>query len=253
MSVWAQLHDELEAWDAAGQSACFWWRDDDAVEPTPALERLLALAAERGTPLCLAVVPTAARPELAAALRQSPETAVAVHGYAHVNHAAACERKAEFGPQRPLEPMLAELAEGRARLEALFGNTLRPILVPPWNRIAPPLVPRLPELGFAGLSTYRARAAESPAPGLVQVNTHVDIVAWREGRRFLGAEAALSLAVEHLAAKRGGGADAAEPTGLLTHHLVHDEHAWDFVAAFVEATQQHAATRWLSAAAAFSL
>ena len=35
---WAVLGDELARWREAGRSATFWWRDDDAVQRTPALE-----------------------------------------------------------------------------------------------------------------------------------------------------------------------------------------------------------------------
>ena len=44
MGEWSDLEAELEAWRCRGRRATFWWRDDDAVEATPALERLLGLA-----------------------------------------------------------------------------------------------------------------------------------------------------------------------------------------------------------------
>ena len=49
-SGWAVLEAELDLWQAAGRTASFWWRDDDAVAATPALSRLLALpeSARRG-------------------------------------------------------------------------------------------------------------------------------------------------------------------------------------------------------------
>ena len=253
MNGWDALGAELDAWAAAGREATFWWRDDDAKRPEPALIRLLDLARDKGAPLCLAAVPMEAAPELAALVAQRSEVTVAAHGYAHVNHAGAGAAKAEFGSGRPLEVMLEELEAGRTRLEALFGARLEPILAPPWNRIAPELIPRLGQIGFRGLSTYRPRPRAQPAPGLVLVNTHVDIIDWRGGRGFLGTEAALGLAVRHLAQRRSGEADGEEPTGLLTHHLDHDAGAWDFVAKFVDATVRHPAARWLSAAAAFRL
>ncbi len=252
MSGWEALAAELDAWAAASRTATLWWRDDDAARPEPALDRLLELAARCRVPLCLAVVPAAAGEALAAATARAADMVVAVHGYAHRNHAVAGARKAELGPERPLDIMLDELVRGRERLEALYGEDVEPILVPPWNRISPPLVPRLPAAGFKGLSTYGARRERAPTPGLVQVNTHLDIMARRNGRGFIGSGPALSLAVAHLAARRLGRVDADEATGLLTHHLVHDAGAWDFVARFLDATRRHAAARWLSAAAAFS-
>ena len=42
-AAWAQLEQALSRWTQAGRVADFWLRDDDAVEPSPALERLLEL------------------------------------------------------------------------------------------------------------------------------------------------------------------------------------------------------------------
>ena len=88
----------------------------------------------------------------------------------------------------------------------------------------------------------------------------LDWLDWRGGRGFVGETAALGLAVGHLAARRAaagngvgdeaGGGD--EPTGLLSHHLVHDAAAWDFIEAFIAATAAHPAARWLDAAEAFA-
>ena len=71
-----------------------------------------------------------------------------------------------------------------------------PALVPPWNRIAADLVPSLPGAGFTGLSTFGPRRAAEAAPGLRRVNTHLDLVVWRDGGRPLD----LAAAVERLAA-----------------------------------------------------
>src|SRR5690606_1466551 len=101
------------------------------------------------------------------------------------------------------------------------------------NRIDEGLLHRLPGLGFTALSTYKARACATPAPGLLQVNCHLDILQWRPQRCFLGTEAALALLTAHLAAKRSREADAGEPTGILTHHQVHDDGAWDFLDALL--------------------
>jgi hypothetical protein len=64
---WCDLVDELDRWEEAGRVAQLWWRDDDAVAPTPALDRLLDVAA--GIPLSLAVIPAEMVRELATALR----------------------------------------------------------------------------------------------------------------------------------------------------------------------------------------
>lgn len=137
--------------------------------------------------------------------------------------------------------MLAELAIGRARLLALFGDRFRPVLVPPWNRIADGLVWRLGESGLAGLSRFGPRR---DGEGDAVVNTHIDILDWHGSRGFVGDRAALGAAVAHLAAKREGRADAGEPTGLLSHHRDHDEACWTFLSAFRDAVDRHPAAQW---------
>lgn len=240
---WAALTAELDRWRAAGRVATFWWRDDDARSTGPALDRLLALRHTAGVPLALAVVPWGADRALAESLAGEADIAVLQHGWAHTNIAHPGDRKIELGTTRPAAHIAAELAMG---LDALAGwPGFAPVLVPPWNRIAPVLVPLLPELHFTGLSTAKPRARLHPVRGLVQSNIHVDPIDWST-RAFAGEARALAAATAHLAARRLGTVDADEPTGLLTHHLVQDEASWSFVARFLAATAAQGA-RWLSA------
>jgi hypothetical protein len=126
-----------------------------------------------------------------------------------------------------------------------------PVLVPPWNRIAPDLIGRLPALGYRGLSTFTARARPCPAPGLLQVNTHIDIIDWHGGARFAETPAVIAATVRHLSTRRSGAADPEEPTGMLTHHLVHDAGCERFLERFMAVTSGHPAVRWLDAATIF--
>jgi hypothetical protein len=253
VSGWADLIGELDAWGAAGRAATFWWRDDDAIAPTSALDRLLEIAAAAGAAPALAVIPAgtsqALADRLAGAAGQGAALAVLQHGYAHIDHGTA--KKSELGPERALALRLDELQRGAARMAALFGPLVLPVLAPPWNRIGADLAAALPGIGIAGLSCYNARPARLAAPGLVQANTHVDIVDWHANKRFLGAAGALALATGHLAARRLGRADRDEPTGLLTHHLVHGAAAWRFVGDFIVRTRAHPAARWLAPAQVF--
>jgi hypothetical protein len=242
MSGWADLDAELARWRAAGRVATFWWRDDDAVTETPALRRLLALRAALEVPLALAVIPARADAALAACVPEG--VAVLQHGFAHRNHAPPPRAKAELGADRPTADVAAELADGWARLGALFGSRPLRVMVPPWNRIAPEIKAELPGLGYQGLSTFKPRGAKG---ALVEANTHVDIVDWGGARDFVGEGRAIGDAVAHLMLRRGGGCDGDEPTGLLTHHLAHDEGCWNFVRAFVAHTQASGAARWCGA------
>jgi hypothetical protein len=227
---WQTLEDEIARWRDAGRSAEIWWRDDDAADAGPALDRLLTVQHETRAPLALAVVPATATPELAARLADEVHVDVLQHGYAHTNHAPADEKKMELGLHRPAMLVLGDLGTGWMALERLFGARALPVLVPPWNRIAPLLVPTLPEIGFRGLSTFGARPRIEPVKGLLQVNTHLDLMDWRGNRSFVGKEAALATLVRALGAARVTGEPAAaEPVGVLSHHLAMDGGAWDFL------------------------
>src|SRR5215470_16019652 len=251
MTGWDALAHELDAWGEAGEVATLWWRDDDAVADTPALRRLLAAVAASQThavpaPLNLAVIPLAAEASLSRLLPEAANVTVLQHGYAHANHAPAGAKKAEFPRGRPVLDMLAELRSGRARLRDLFGAKALPVFVPPWNRIDPALVERLPDVDITGLSIYGTRAMAPTRPPIVHVNAHIDLVDWHGGRGFVGTEPALKLAVDHLTARRQNRADRGEATGLLTHHLVHDDATWDFIGSFVRFIDARGAARWLS-------
>ena len=250
MTSWQALEQELAFWHAAGRCADLWWRDDDAADAGPALDRLLEIHRETATPLALAVVP--ARATAALADRLAMETAVDLlqHGYAHVNHAPASEKKIELGPHRPAMFVLGELGTGRMALERLFGNRPLNVVVPPWNRIAPGLVPTLPEIGFTGLSTFGAVRRPHPVRGLRQINAHADLIDWKGGRGFIGEAASLAAVVEALARARAG---TGEPVGILSHHLVMDGGAWEFLELFWKRTRAMSGMRARSAHELFAL
>jgi hypothetical protein len=201
--------------DALPAPVTLWWRDDDAGRDHPRLATLLALAEARGLPLALAVVPDWLEPVCAARILASPRATVLQHGIAHRDHAVAPARKIELGGA-DRDRLREGLAHGRDRLAATFGDRFRPVLVPPWNRIAPELVPDLPPLGFTGLSTWGPRPSAQPVPALRQVNTHLDLVAWREGGRALDLDELAQALAGLVGTQRG------EPIGVLSHHLVMD-------------------------------
>lgn len=249
MVDWPDLTRELDAWAEDGRTATFWWRDDDAVEVTPALKILLQTADDAETPLSLAVIPGAMRPNLVSYVNGRTGIHVLQHGYKHVNHAPPGCKASEFGPERSCEGRLEELARGLGLLRN-YDNFL-PVFVPPWNRIDADLVENLPGIGFLGLSTFTPRKPERDHSGLISVNTHVDIVDWRKQRRFRGKSGVLGQVLDHLGARRNHSADPGEPTGLLTHHLVHEESSWSFIRKFLSVTRRHPAVRWLGTVEAF--
>jgi hypothetical protein len=248
---WRALRDELDAWGEAGRTATFWWRDDDAVAPSAALDRLCRLSTEHRVPLGLAVIPQPMTEILPEAVLSHPHVSVLQHGFAHVNHAKGLGRGAwELGVERPEEIVLDELDRGRARLEGAFGVRFVPVVAPPWNKIADALFPGLRRLGFAGVTTWGLRATPEPLPGFRQANIHWDLIDWKAGGCFRGYESAARL-VRLLGRRRRGEVDPDEPTGLLSHHLDMDEAAWDFLARFLDLTKVHSAACWRTPADLF--
>lgn len=219
MSPERELRAALEA---APKPVRLWWRDDDAGRDHPRLAQLLALAEKHAAPVGLAVVPAWLEPACAARLHACPLATVLQHGIAHENHASwwRKSKNVELGGRATAAALTAGLRQGFERLREAFAASFLPVLVPPWNRITPRLVPDLPRVGFEALSTYGPRRSAEPVPGLRQVNTHLDLVAWREGARPLSFDETATA----LAALVRAGHD--EPIGLLSHHLVMDEAAF---------------------------
>lgn len=257
MSDWQALEAELDLWRREGRAPDFWWRDDDAEDDSASLGQLLGVATKHDIPLALAVVPAGATEALAQTVAGAHgRVTVLQHGYAHRNHAGAGEKKIELGAQQPAQIVIGELATGLDRLGRQFGGSLLPVLVPPWNRIAPHLLPLLPELGYRGLSQFGVRKKEIAVRGVRQINCHIDLIDWRGQRGFVGEAAALGQVIGHLRLRRGAWsvqpAVAGEPTGLMTHHRAHDAASWQFLDRLLGALAPAYGARWFTARQAFA-
>jgi hypothetical protein len=252
-AVWDRLTARLDRAADDGRRIAFWWRDDDAVRPTPALDRLLSLAARADVPLGLAVIPASAEPALVRRLAVVPRVTVLVHGWQHANHAAGDARQAELGDDRPAAVIAAELAGARRRLATLFGAQALPVLVPPWNRMGAGALAGLAEAGFSGISRLGPEGLDDPAgggrvpPGLAEANVHVDPVAWRDGHRFVGVDALADQLLKAIDAPGRG----ARPVGLMTHHWAHDEATWAALETLAGLLAGHPGAVWADPRALF--
>lgn len=223
---WSPVENELRQWRRAGRSPAIWWRDDDTIAPTAALDRLRALAARMGVPAHIAVIPDLVDDSLTEYVRAESSLIPLVHGWRHENNAPQGAKKSEFGHPRPRAK--AQITDGLSRLKALFGTDLLPVFVPPWNRIAPEFTPVLAAAGYRGLSTFGERQSALAAEGVYQINTHIDPIFWRGDRGLVDPSTLVDGIVRTLARQRNRG--TAEPVGLLTHHLVHTKEVWQFSA-----------------------
>lgn len=238
----------LDAAATQGRRVAFWWRDDDAVVPTPALDRLIGLAEACSLPLVLASIPAEATEALARRLERAPANIrVAQHGFSHINHARPPGKKAELGTDRPAEVVLAELAAGRARLEGLFGPRFLPVLVPPWNRIAPAVAAGRAGIGLPGLSVHASLDRTGH-----RLDTHIDPVDWHGSRALAGADF-LTDKITAAFTARAEPATGDVPIGLLTHHLIHEDSLWTALERAIGRIAVHPAALWPEADALFGL
>lgn len=189
-----------------------WWRDDDAGCDVTALEPLLEVAEHHRLPLALAVIPAILREPVTAAIAWT-DVSVLQHGWNHTDHARPGEKKIELGGTIDRAVLDEQLKRGREILCAALPQRFLPVMVPPWNRIEQDVASRLSSLGYRGLSTA-ARQKPHVALELRQHDCHIDVIAWRKGRSFIGREAVLEKIAALLETSQS------EAIGVLTHHAV---------------------------------
>lgn len=237
-----RIGQRLDAVAADDRTVAFWWRDDDAVAPSAQLDRLLALADVHSVPLALAVIPAEAERALGDRLEPTGDVVVLQHGWAHTNHAENGQKPSELGNDRPMGTVLDGLSRGHQRLSRMFGSRFVPVLVPPWNRIADEVAARRIETGLPGLSCFMSLDTADH-----RLDTHVDPIAWRGDRGFIGWQAA----ADAIATECDRRAASPTPIGILTHHLMQDEATWSFLDTFLGVAASHPAARWPHPADAF--
>jgi hypothetical protein len=237
LRIWKPVIDAFAQWAKVGLKPPLWLRDDDAIEPSPALDRLMALAAQHEVPIALAIVPATTGATLVERLRREPHVTPIVHGWAHVNHAPENEKRQEFGLHRPLADIQADLVRALSKMKSLYGPRLVPMFVPPWNRITTSVAESLVESGYEACSTFGHAPLNS---SICEINTHVDIVDFRGGRRCRDHGLLAGSLASTLSHSLEGGR---YPVGILSHHLVHDDAAFEFLKALFSISRT---CRWLS-------
>lgn len=242
MRAWhVVFQHELMAWAEHRHTLSLWWRDDDARQPTPQLDRLLALAERNDIPLTLAVIPSAGAGALGSRIRDVRGISAVQHGIDHVNRAnangrGACEMAAEWDAQE----IAARLATARRHVLSIPNSY--PVFIPPWHAHHPCLEVALRASGFKGWAPGRD-VRESH--GLVRIDTHVEVLRWKGGARFRG-EGRFMRRLIRLARERRRARRWTEPVGILTHHLQQDEASWEFLEQFLPWTKGNPAIEWQS-------
>jgi hypothetical protein len=241
MTDWRPLERELGLWQENGRVAALWLRDDDAEVPSPALDSLLEITAAHGVQLLLAIIPVRMVEALAERLHGLRHVEPAVHGVSHHNHAGQGEKKSELGEARSPDVVLAELGAARERMAGVFPS-LSGILVPPWNRIARGVAERIGEAGFMAISAFGWTPAGS---GVRQLNTHVDLIDWKDQGRWRELDEVIALLTEALATSRTSHGYA--PIGILSHHLRGNAAMQRMLIQILEGTARQPGLKWASA------
>ena len=220
------LDAEIALWEESGLTPRLWWRDDDTTELSVPLSKLSDLAAQFKVPVLLAVIPSLAKQELSAFVSSNPWLDAATHGFSHTNHGDQDTKKTELTENslgRSVQDVAQELITSRKNMEDMFGLAASQILVPPWNRISTSALQTLPSIGFKLLSTFTDQKLSTD---IHQINCHIDLMHWRPDRlaktiREVTDELLICLQDRRISDY------PKQPIGILSHHLVHDENAWE--------------------------
>lgn len=224
---WSQLDQTLAK--AAGRRIPVFFRDDDAAEDRPALRRLLTLFESKRVPINLEVIPGLLTDDGTRMLREAvarhPELiGINQHGWCHENHETT-GRKCEFGPSRDYERQMEDIRTGRRLLEERFGSAFFPVFTPPWNRCTETTHRVLIELGFRAISDIRTKS-ESRVSGIDRIPATLDIIDWKMARDLRPVAVLLRELADQIIA-RG-------TIGILLHHQVMSDAAFDFIARLLD-------------------
>lgn len=253
---WQDLQDELALWQQANQPLSFWWRDDDAETDSPALSALLSLSEEFNIPLALATIPLGADESLSTAIttvnhRQGTKLiTILQHGYSHRNHAPHPQKKQELGMHRDINTIIDELVIGKTKLSHLFSDCFVSVQVPPWNRIDDEIIERIASSNLFDVISRHGMVNNKKMP-INEVNIHIDILNFKGTTCFLGTGKVIAQILKHLQYRRANNYHN-EATGLMSHHLVHDEATWNFLRQFFTLTRSFDNIVWQDANSLFN-
>jgi arsenate reductase-like glutaredoxin family protein len=171
------LNEIINTLDQAQSPVQIFFRDDDAGWENDKLFCLLDSFAQTNMPIDVAVIPENLDAELSSELlsrwqRNKRLLGLHQHGFSHANHELN-GRKCEFGSIRLKSQQKDDIAKGRDRLQANFGEAVDPFFTPPWNRCTQDTVECLEELNFKILSRDFT-ATKLASSNLQQIPVHID-------------------------------------------------------------------------------
>jgi SAM-dependent methyltransferase len=215
------FQDETQQWRKREELPRLFWRDDDLAKWSPALDSCLRLANERHIHVAFAAIPTRLTQRASEAVRSAECGRLALHGYAHVNHAAPGADACEYPAERSPSAVLTELQNGLTLLRAKAGERFLNMFVPPWGRFDR-------SFGFllkrAGLACFSGNAKSAPYAVPLQLDCQVLA---EHGRSPLELDFVIGNITRLLRLRRTGKAEGRRPIGLMTHHGTFGPHIVD--------------------------
>lgn len=221
--------DSLKSVPRLDRSVNVFFRDDDVADDEPSLRRLLDLFAEFQVPINLEIIPGKLTEAAVSLLRAYRETHPDLfefhqHGWMHVNHERE-GRKCEFGASRSFNEQLADIRQGRGVLLDAFGEAFSPVFTPPWNRCTEATYRALDQLQFRALSKLRGKT-EVTSYGFRELSVTLDLFRWKGGATMKEP----GEFTEELHAQLR----EFDTVGIMLHHQVMDEAAFEFLALLLE-------------------
>lgn len=209
---------------SAPQGTEIFFRADDIGAPGDNCRKMMALFRKHRVPLHMAVTPawlTESRWDILKGWGGNDGLFIwHQHGWRHVNHQRS-GKKGEFGTDRSKDMKKADLAKGRAKLEAIMGNDFSPLFTPPWNRVDAETVESLVELEYAAISRSAGEQKKVPVPNtLPDIPVNVDLHTRSEADPESGLAALLDEFKEAVASGR---------VGVMLHHQRMNESSFRFL------------------------
>lgn len=222
--VIAALRPVFSQMQADSRRVRVFFRDDDVDEDEATLHRLLSIFLKHDAPVNLEIVPGRLMNSAVRLLRQYRDLrphliGLNQHGWQHVSHEPA-GRKCEFGSSRSFDEQREDISRGRAVLEAAFGTAFFPAFTPPWNRCTNETYRALDELGFEVLSQDQGKPAGA-GYRFQEISVTLDLYRWRHGP--------VMKAPAEIINDLGRQLRESEQVGILLHHKVMDETAFEFL------------------------